>query len=90
MTTCTAFFRKVRGALANGGRVAVLDFVPDENRVSPPSAAAFAMTMLAVTSSGDAYTFSDYQRMLGDAGFKSIELHPLPPTMEQVVTGVNV
>lgn len=89
VATCTAFFRKVRAALAKGGRVAILDFVPDENRVTPPAAAAFAMTMLGVTASGDAYTFGEYQRMLGDAGFKSIELHPLPPTMEQVVTGVN-
>jgi hypothetical protein len=47
------------------------------------------MTRLGVTASGDAYTFGEYQRMLGDAGFKSIELHPLPPTMEQVVTAVN-
>jgi 2-polyprenyl-3-methyl-5-hydroxy-6-metoxy-1,4-benzoquinol methylase len=89
VATCTAFFRKVRTALAKGGRVAILDFVPDDNRVTPPAAAAFAMTMLGVTASGDAYTFGEYQRMLGDAGFKSIELHPLPPTMEQVVTGVN-
>ena len=89
VATCTAFFRNVRDGLAKGGRVAILDFVPDENRITPPTAAAFAMTMLGVTSSGDAYTFADYQRMLGDAGFKSIELHQLPPTMEQVVTGVN-
>ena len=29
--------------------------------------------MLGVTASGDAYTFGEYQRMLRDAGFKSIE-----------------
>jgi len=87
--TCAAFFRRVRGALATGGRVAILDFVPDENRITPPTAAAFSVMMLGVTSGGDAYTFSQYQRMLGDAGFKTIEAHPLPPTMEKVVTAVN-
>ena len=87
--TCTAFFRRVRSALAPDGRVAILDFVPDENRITPPAAAAFAVTMLGVTSGGDAYTFNEYQRMLGDAGFKTIALHSLPPTMEQVVTAVN-
>jgi ubiquinone/menaquinone biosynthesis C-methylase UbiE len=87
--TCTRFLKRVRSALAPGGRVAILDFVPDENRITPPPAAAFAVTMLAVTPSGDAYTFSEYQQMLGDAGFRNIALHPLPPTLQQVVTAAN-
>jgi ubiquinone/menaquinone biosynthesis C-methylase UbiE len=87
--TCTRFLEHVRRALAPGGRVAILDFVPDENRVTPPASAAFAVTMLGVTPSGDAYTFSEYQHMLGDAGFANIALHPLPPTMQQVVTAAN-
>jgi ubiquinone/menaquinone biosynthesis C-methylase UbiE len=87
--TCTRFLERVRGALAANGRVAILDFVPDENRITPPPSAAFAMTMLAFTTSGDAYTFREYQQMLGDAGFSNVALSQLPPTMQQVVTAVN-
>jgi len=41
--------------------------------------------MLGTTPSGDAYTFSEYERMFRNAGFKASELHPLPPTPERVV-----
>jgi ubiquinone/menaquinone biosynthesis C-methylase UbiE len=83
--TCTAFARRVRSALAAGGRMAILDFVPDEDRVTPPETAAFSLTMLVTTSGGDAYTLSQYERMLGAAGFTRVTKQPLPPTMEQVV-----
>ena len=37
------------------------------------------------TPSGDAYTFSELERMFSDAGFARSEIHPLPPSIEQVV-----
>ena len=86
--TCTGFARRVRAALADGGRMAILDFVPDENRVTPPPAAAFSVTMLVATSAGDAYTLSQYERMLGDAGFARVTKQALPPTMQQVVIAI--
>jgi hypothetical protein len=43
------------------------------------------MMMLGTTPSGDAYTFSEFERMFQNAGFSSSELHPLPPTFQQVV-----
>jgi hypothetical protein len=58
MATCEALLRKVRAALADGGRALTLEFVPNEDRISPPEAAGFSMMMLAGTRSGDAYTFS--------------------------------
>lgn len=75
--TIETLLRKIRAALAPGGVVVTLDFVPNEDRVSPPRAAAFAMTMLGTTPSGDAYTFSEYQRMFRNAGFSSNELRPV-------------
>ena len=69
--------RKVRAALARDGLVATIDFVPSEDRLSPPRAAAFSMEMLGTTVSGDTYPFSEYQRMFQNAGFSSNELHPL-------------
>ena len=47
--TCISLLRRVRGALKPGGRVALLEFVPNEDRISPPMAAGFSLTMLAAT-----------------------------------------
>ena len=35
--------------------------------------------MLVSTERGDAYTFAEFEKMLTEAGFASIEQHPLPP-----------
>jgi len=43
------------------------------------------MMMLGSTPSGDAYTFSELERMCANAGFASSELHELPPTIQRVV-----
>jgi ubiquinone/menaquinone biosynthesis C-methylase UbiE len=83
--TCEKLLKKVHTALAEGGRAATLEFVPNEDRVSPPTAAAFSLMMLGSTPSGDAYTFSELDRMFRNAGFRRNEIHPLPPTFQQVV-----
>jgi ubiquinone/menaquinone biosynthesis C-methylase UbiE len=75
---CTSLLRKVYAALKSGGRVAVLEFVPNPDRVSPPIPAAFSLTMLAGTPSGDAYTLSELRQQLQDAGFRNVSAHPLP------------
>lgn len=69
--------RKVRASLAPSGVVATLDFIPNEDRISPPRAAGFGMMMLGMTPAGDAYTFSEYERMFRNAGFGSNELRLL-------------
>ncbi len=76
-STCTTFLRKVHASLNRGGRVAILEFVPNEDRVSPPIPAAFAMLMLAGTESGDAYTMPELTGMLAAAGFRDITRHDL-------------
>jgi 2-polyprenyl-3-methyl-5-hydroxy-6-metoxy-1,4-benzoquinol methylase len=75
--TCTTLLTKVAASLKPGGRVAVLEFVPNEDRVSPPGSAMFAMQMLGDTPSGDAYTLNEYTSMLKAAGFGSVACHPL-------------
>jgi ubiquinone/menaquinone biosynthesis C-methylase UbiE len=84
---CEKLLRKAHRALAPGGRVAILEFIPDENRVTPPPAATFAMQMLGTTPSGDAYTFAEYKTMLENAGYAGIELRELRPTFSRVVIG---
>jgi ubiquinone/menaquinone biosynthesis C-methylase UbiE len=75
--TNTALLTKVARSLNPGGRIAVLEFVPNDDRVSPPMAAAFAMQMLAGTPSGDAYTFRELEGMLTAAGFSNVTAYPL-------------
>jgi len=87
--TIEHLLRKVRAALKPGGRAVALEFVPEEDRVSPPTAAAFSLIMLAGTPGGDAYPFSEYERMFRNAGFSGTELHDLPPTFFRVVVAPN-
>ena len=85
--TNVGLLKKVREALAPTGRVAILEFVPNEDRVSPPLAAAFSLVMLGNTPSGDAYTYAQLEDMLKEAGYTRAELHPLEAGVQQVVVG---
>jgi SAM-dependent methyltransferase len=76
--TCTRFLQKINHALKPGGRVVILEFVPNPDRVSPPIPAGFSLTMLAGTPRGDAYTFAELRQQLEDAGFSNVSAHPLP------------
>lgn len=87
MPTCEKLLKKVHAALKPGGRAVILEFVPNEDRVSPAIPAHFSLTMLAGTPGGDAYTFAEHQRMLLNAGYGSVENHLLPPTFFNVVIG---
>jgi 2-polyprenyl-3-methyl-5-hydroxy-6-metoxy-1,4-benzoquinol methylase len=83
--TCETLLRKVHAALKPGGRAVTAEFVPNEDRVSPPVPASFSLMMLGSTPSGDAYTFKELDQMFRNAGFASSELHALPPTFQSVV-----
>jgi predicted O-methyltransferase YrrM len=83
--TCEKLLRRIHAALKPGGRVITLEFVPNEDRISPPTAAGFSLIMLTGTAAGDAYTFSEYQEMFKHAGFLNSTLHQLPAGPQQVV-----
>jgi SAM-dependent methyltransferase len=83
--TCEALLKRVHASLKEGGRAVTLEFVPNDDRVTPPEAAGFSMMMLTSTSSGDAYTFAELESMFAHAGFVSSTFHPLPPTIQSVV-----
>jgi 2-polyprenyl-3-methyl-5-hydroxy-6-metoxy-1,4-benzoquinol methylase len=85
--TCVGLLQKVHRALRPGGRVATLEFVPNEDRVSPPMPAAFSMTMLASTVAGDAYTLTELTAMYNQAGLRDISAHPIPMSPHTVVLG---
>jgi SAM-dependent methyltransferase len=84
--TCTTLLRKVAGALKPGGKAAILEFVPNDDRVTPPMQAGFSITMLAGTPAGDAYTLAQLRKMLMDAGFSSVSARPTPAQTIVVAT----
>jgi hypothetical protein len=88
VATCVGLLRKVRAALKPGGVSATLEFVPNEDRISPPMAAGFSLTMLISTAAGDAYTFRELEDMHREAGFSEVRAHPVPQSPHTVVTGI--
>jgi SAM-dependent methyltransferase len=72
--------KKAYGALAPKGRVVVVEFTPNEDRVSPRVPALFALMMLGNNAGGDAYTVSEHREMLKSAGFSDCEVHSLAAT----------
>ena len=77
--------RKVHAAMAPGSRAVTVDFIPNQDRVSPPRDATFSLTMLGATASGDAYTFAEYDQMFKNAGFSRNELVQLDPSPQRVI-----
>lgn len=82
--TCETLLRKIHDSLSPHGRIITLEFVPNDDRITPESA-DFALIMLATTPAGDAYTFKEYDMMFRNAGFGKSEIHPVPKSKEHVI-----
>lgn len=83
--TCTGLLKKINSALADDGKVMTLEFIPNDDRVSPPSEAMFSLVMLAATPSGDAYTLKELRAMFENAGFSRTEHVPLAPMPQHLL-----
>jgi ubiquinone/menaquinone biosynthesis C-methylase UbiE len=83
--TNIALLRRVRAALALGGRIAVIEFLRDEDTVPPEPIATFALMMRATTPAGDAYAVSELERMVHAAGFDDTALTPLGNTLQTLL-----
>lgn len=83
--TNLTLLRRVHSALKPGGLAAVIEFVPNDDRISPPDGALFAMRMLGTTPSGDAYTFAEIASMLRESGFGEAEARSLAPAHQQLI-----
>ena len=83
--TCVTLMRKVRAALKDGGMALTLEFVPNEDRVTPPASAGFSLMMLASTPGGDAYTYEELERICSDAGFARSEPRDLPASPQKLI-----
>ncbi|MGB7069935.1 MAG: class I SAM-dependent methyltransferase [Pyrinomonadaceae bacterium] len=83
--TCSTFMKKVNDALAPDGKAVTLEFIPNDDRVSPPAEALFPLVMLAATPAGDAYTLAELRTMFEKAGFSRNEHIPLSPMPQHLV-----
>lgn len=84
----TGFLRKIAASLNPSGQLAIVEFVPNPDRITPPVAARFSLTMLAGTPEGDAYTLAELSTMLEEAGFTGVRAHNLP-TPQTLVTATR-
>ena len=66
-------FARLHRALKPGGKVVIVDMIPNDERTGPPFALIFALNMLAMTKEGDTYTLAEYTDWLQAAGFPNVE-----------------
>ena len=86
---CVVFLQKTHAALRSGGCAAIVEFVPNPDRVTPPDSASFSMVMLGTTPAGDAYIFAEYEEMLRQAGFTAARQQSLAPTAATAILAVK-
>lgn len=87
--TCRLLLEKINKSLKDDGKVLTLEFVPNNDRVSPPREAMFSLVMLAATPSGDAYTFDELREMFADSGFSRSEHIPLEPLPQHLIVSTK-
>lgn len=85
--TCVDVLGRIERALAPGGQVLTLEFIPNADRVSPSMPAEFAFTMLGTTAEGDAYTLEEYDSMFAEAGLASYEMLDVPRSSQRLIIG---
>lgn len=82
---CIAMLKRVRATLSPTGRAYATEFVPNEDRVTPPSSAFFSYVMLTTTPAGDAYTEAEYDRFARAAGFSGVTVAPINHSAQSIV-----
>lgn len=70
-------FSRIFGALRPGGRIAIVETMPAEDRSGPMFPVVFALNMLLHTESGDTFTEREFRAWLSEAGYVKIEAAPI-------------
>ena len=77
-TKSKALLRKVFGALAPGGTIAIAEFLVNADRTGPVLPLLFAGNMLVNTDEGDTFSFEEISGWLTEAGFVNARLLEVP------------
>lgn len=64
---------KMGRCIRKGGRIVIVDMIPDDDRTGPARPLIFAINMLVATEDGGTFTKKEYQEWLTAAGFGGIE-----------------
>ncbi len=87
--TNIGLFEKIRAAMKPGAKMAIVEMAVNDDRLTPPGAGMFAMSMLTTTASGDAYSQREIESMCTRAGFHDVTHQSVPNTPETVTIAVN-
>lgn len=68
-----SLFQRLCAALRPGGRIVIIDMVPNDARTGPVFPLLFALNMLVATEEGGTYTLAEYTDWLCQAGFTTVE-----------------
>ena len=82
---CELLINKGYHALQKGGKLLIHDFILNEDKVSPPSSAIFAVNMLVNTQKGRTYTAGEITSWMEGANFKDIRCYDVTPISRAVV-----
>jgi SAM-dependent methyltransferase len=83
-------FRRLRPAIRDGGRIAVVDVMPSPDPATERSVRLYAASLTTRTSAGGVHGHESYRAWLEEAGFRDVRFHEAsrtPPT--SVVTGCH-
>ena len=72
-----------------GAKMAIVEMAVNDDRVTPPGAGMFAMTMLTTTASGDAFSMREIESMCTAAGFHGVTHHAVPNTFQTVTIALS-
>jgi len=86
---CVDLLKKIHRSMTPGAKLITLEFVPNQDRVTPPIPASFSMMMLGLTPAGDAYTQEQLTRMMTEAGFEENEFIPVPQSPQHLIVSVK-
>jgi ubiquinone/menaquinone biosynthesis C-methylase UbiE len=82
---CALLMKKGYLSLREGGRLLIHDFILHEDKVSPPSAAIFAVNMLVNTEKGRTYTEGEIKDWMEGANFKGIRCFDVTPISRAII-----
>ena len=83
--TNVTLLRRLHAAMKPGAKLATIEFVPNDDRVSPPAAATFSLIMLTNTEGGDAYTIVELDAMFREAGFGISTYQAIPNSPQTLI-----